>query len=255
MIPPVFEAADRASLACIQAAEEGQAARQANDLLRSRASFAKCAVPECPAMVRRDCGAWLEEVARQTPSVVLGARDAQGHDVLDAAATVDGVVVQRRLDGSPVELNPGPHVVRVEIPGAAPVVIDVVLRAGEKNRPIVAAMAPPAPPAPPAPSPPQASAPTHSPFAPVPAPEPDHAGHGLPLGTWVLGGVGVVALGAFGYFAWQGKHDADGLRSTCAPGCAPADVTAVRTKLTVADVALGVAVVSLAAATWIGIRF
>jgi hypothetical protein len=250
MIPPVFDGADRTSLTCIQAAEEGQAARQVNDLLRSREIFARCAAPECPALVRRDCGAWLEEVALQTPSVVLGARDAQGRDVLDATAVVDGTVVQRRLDGSPVELNPGPHVVRVEIAGAPPVVLDVVLRAGEKNRPIVAALAPPSPPVrrpPPSPAPP---------FAPIPAPEPGAtAGRGLPLGTWVLGGVGLAALGVFATFGVLGKNDTDNLRSTCAPGCAPSAVSAARTKLTVADVGLGAAIVSLAAATWIGIRF
>jgi hypothetical protein len=252
MIPPVFEAAERASLTCIQAAEEGERARQGGDLLRSREIFARCAAPACPAVVRRDCGVWLEDAARQTPSIVLGARDAQGHDVLDATASVDGSVVQKRLDGSPVELNPGPHVVRLEIPGAPPVTMDVVLRAGEKNRPIMAALAPPTLP------PPQQGAPTRvaPPLALSPSPEPQTSEHhGLPAGTYVLGGVGVAALGVFGYFAWRGKTDADGLRSGCAPGCSPSDVSAVRTKLGVADVALGLAVVSLAAATWIGIRF
>jgi hypothetical protein len=257
MIPPVFEAAERASLVCITAAEEGQAARRDGDLLRARQRFAQCAASTCPAVVRRDCGSWLEDVSRQVPSVVLGARDEQGHDVLDAVASVDGTVVQRRLDGSPVELNPGPHVVRVEIAGSPPVTIDVVLRAGEKNRALVAAPAsqPPALPGPPAPGPSGASHPAPA-LALSSSPEqPPSKHHGIPAGTWVLGGVGVAALSVFGAFGYLGKTDADGLRNTCAPGCSPGAVSAVRTKLVVADVALGVAVVSLAAATWIGIQF
>jgi len=256
MIPPVFEAAERPSLVCITAAEEGEAARRDGDLLRARQRFAQCAASSCPAVVRRDCGGWLDEVSRQVPSVVLGARDAQGHDVLDALASVDGAVVQRRLDGSPIELNPGPHVVRVEIAGSPPVTIDVVLRAGEKNRPLVATLAP-QPPAPGAPAPAAAVAPHPAPtLALSPSPEqPPPRHHGIPAGTWILGGVGVAALSVFGTFAVLGKTDADGLRNTCAPGCSPGAVSALRTKLVVADVALGVAVVSLAAATWIGIQF
>jgi hypothetical protein len=48
--------------------------------------------------------------------------------------------------------------------------------------------------------------------------------------------------------------DADHLRSTCVPACQPSDVDAVHTKLVIADVALGVGIVSAVAATWIGIH-
>jgi hypothetical protein len=251
MIPPVFDAADRASLTCIQAAEQGQAARQSNDLLGARTLFAQCAAPQCPAVVRRDCGAWLEDATRQTPSVVLGARDAQGRDMLDAVASIDGVVVARRLDGSPIEINPGPHSVRVEVSGAPAATLDVVVRAGEKNRTIVLSLVRPA-------APPLAVSPAPAPL-PAPGPGPaaprDSVGHGVPLGAWLLGGVALAALGVFTTFAIIGKNDADSLRGSCAPGCSPGDVSAVRTKLLIADVALGAAAVSAAGATWIAIRF
>jgi hypothetical protein len=252
MIPPVFEGADRASLTCIQAAEEGETARRGNALLRARDRFAQCAAPTCPAVVRKDCATWLEEVAAQTPSIVIGAHDKQGRDVLDATASLDGVVVQRTLDGSSIELDPGPHVVRVEVVGAPPVAVDIVVRAGEKNRPIVASMMP-APPfvavAPPPPAP-------VLPVAPPPrSGEEGSAHHGLPAGFWVLGGIGVVALGGFATFALLGKSDSDNLHNTCAPDCSSSQVSALKTKLLAADIALGVAVVSLATATWIGIRF
>jgi hypothetical protein len=250
MIPPVFDAADRTSLTCIQSAEQGESARQAGDLLGARTLFARCAAPECPAVVRRDCGAWLEDATRQTPSVVLGAHDAQGRDVLDATASIDGTVVARRLDGAAIEIDPGPHTVRIEVSGAPAASVDVVVRAGEKNRAIVVSIVP-------APAPRLAVAPAPAPVPPPASPADDRDGvrHGLPLGTYVLGGVALLALGVFATFAVIGKNDADGLRSSCAPGCSPGDVSDVRTKLLLADVALGVAAVSAAGATWIGIRF
>jgi hypothetical protein len=251
MIPPVFDAADRASLTCIQTAEKGQAARQSGDLLGARTLFAQCAAVQCPAVVRRDCGAWLEDAAGQTPSVVLGARDAQGRDVLDAIASIDGAVVTKRLDGAPIEINPGPHTIRVEMSGAPAASIDVVVRAGEKNRAIVVTVAP----APAKPAPPLAVAPAP---APPPPPVESHEGeahHGLPLGTYLLGSVALAALGVFTTFAILGKSDSDNLHSTCAPACSSGSVSTLRTQLLVADIALGVAAVSAAGATWIGIRF
>lgn len=251
MIPPVFDAADRASLTCIQTAEKGQAARQSGDLLGARTLFAQCAAVQCPRVVRRDCGAWLEDAAGQTPSVVLGAHDAQGRDVLDATASIDGAVVTRRLDGAPIELNPGPHTIRIEMSGAPAASVDVVVREGEKNRAIVVTIAPTKP------APPLAVAPIPAPPPPTPAPQPPdgEAHHGLPLGTYLLGGLALVALGVFATFAVVGKNDSDNLHSTCAPACSSGSVSNLRTQLVVADVALGVAAVSAAGATWIGIRF
>ena len=110
--------------------------------------------------------------------------------------------------------------------------VQVVVRIGEKNRAVLATLAPPGPPPPVAPPP----LPPPPPVAPV-TPEPDRH---VPAGAWLLGGVGAAALGVFAYFGVAGKNDADNLRATCAPGCAPSRVDAVRAKLVTADVALGV---------------
>jgi hypothetical protein len=240
-------AADKAAVACIQSAEDGERATKAGEILRARELFARCAARECPAMLRRDCSSWLEDADRQIPSIVLGARNAEGHDVVDARASVDGALVREQLDGNAIALDPGSHVVRFEKAGIAPVEVQVVLRAGEKNRPIIATLAPPPPPAP-------AVAPISSspPVAP-PAPARESTGH-VPAGAWALGGVAVVALGVFGVFAVTGQNAANTLRSTCAPGCTDAQVQAVRVKLVAADAGLGVGVLSLAAAIWIGVR-
>ncbi len=245
------EAADKTSLACIRAAEDGQAARDGGQLLRARELFAVCAARECPTVLRRDCTGWLEEARRQTPSLVVVARDTAGRDLVDAQVSVDGALRQPQLDGSAVELDPGVHVVRVQAAGIEPDEERVVLAAGEKNRTLNVTFARPQ--AVPASIPPPS--PVVSPSAPSHAesiPQPSQAG-GLPVASYWLGGLGVAALGVFGYFGISGMADADHLRATCVPACRPSDVDAVHTKLIVADVALGVGVASVALATWFGV--
>jgi hypothetical protein len=248
-------AADKAAVACIQAAEEGETARKTGDILHARELFAQCSARECPTMLRRDCAGWLEDAERQIPSIVLGAHDAQGNDVVDARASVDGTLVREHLDGNAIALNPGSHVVRFESTGKVPSEVRVVLRAGEKNRPILATLAPPAPPAPavpPSAGSPRTAAP--APASPPPSVTPAEEKRSVPAGAWVLGGVGLAAFGVFGYFGLTGMNDATTLRTTCAPGCTDAQISAVRMKLVAADIGLGVGILSVVAAVWIGVR-
>jgi hypothetical protein len=76
--------------------------------------------------------------------------------------------------------------------------------------------------------------------------------------VWVLAGVGVVALGSFGYFGISGHARASDLKDGCGQTktCDPADVDSARSKYLVADVSLGIGVVALgaAAAVWLLMR-
>jgi hypothetical protein len=199
-------------------------------------------------VLRRDCTTWLDETVRQIPSVVLGAHDARGGDLLEAHATIDGVRVQNKLDGTPLDLNPGPHTIRFEGSGVAPVELKVVIRAGEKNRSVLAPLAPPPPPVT-MPAPPAIAPPPPPPPPPPPAP---HAG--VPWGVYAFGGVALAGFGTFTFFAVRGNGDLDHLHATCAPGCAHSQVESVRLELEAADIALGVGAVATVVATWIGIR-
>src|SRR5882724_7604070 len=110
LVAPSASATDKTSMACIRASDEGQTSRDSANLLRARELFAECAAQACPALIRRDCTSWLEQVQQQMPSVVLGAHDAQGRDVLDARVTVDGKAIERPVGGGALEQNPGSHV-------------------------------------------------------------------------------------------------------------------------------------------------
>jgi hypothetical protein len=247
-------AADKTSLACIRAAEDGQAARDESRLLRARDLFTQCASRDCPSLVRHDCAGWLDEAEAQIPSIVLVARDATGRDRTDARVTIDGLARQSTLAGSAIDLDPGLHLLRIEIEGSEPIDEQIVLSTGEKNRVVnvASALVRPAKSLPPSPSPSFDARPARSTSVPIDKTTAD--GRRLPLATYLFGGAGIAALGVFGYFGIRGMADADHLRQTCAPDCSHADVNAVHARLVVADVALGVGVVSLAAASFFIVR-
>jgi hypothetical protein len=240
---PSGAAADKASLACIQASDEGQTARDQGNLLRARELFAQCSEPKCPSLIRRDCTSWLEQVQLQIPTIVLSARDLDGRDLLDTRVSIDGQPLDDKAHGAPIEMNPGPHIIRWEHAGDEPREVRVALRSQEKNRVIVATFARSAP---------DAGLPSTAPAAASSGPnaqsEPKVPAGGSHVAAYVLGGIGLVGLATFTYVGLRAKHDSDSLHQTCAPGCASSDVTALKTKLVVADVALGVGVAGLAAA-------
>ena len=113
---------------CVAAAERGQQERDRAAFVEARASFRSCAADECPSLVRKDCAQWLADLETSIPSVVLGAKDARGNDVLGARILVDGRPYQEEVDsGRPIALDPGPHKFRFEHPPDAPVELTDVL--------------------------------------------------------------------------------------------------------------------------------
>lgn len=227
---PARGAPDEAKRSCVAAAEKGQELRAARKLLQAEELFRECAADRCPAAVRSDCRSWALALREEIPSIVVRAEDASGRE-LRGRVLVDGAVVRESYDGAPIPVDVGPHTVSVETGGGARATATVTALAGEQHRRVVALL----------PRPPRsAEGPSLAPRS-----------SGPPVSAVLLGVVGAAALGSFAYFGLTGRSDVDHLRSTCAPRCASGDVDAARTRLRVADVSLGVGVVSLAAATWL----
>jgi len=63
---------------------------------------------------------------------------------------------------------------------------------------------------------------------------------GVPVATYVLGGVAIVGLGAFAYFHFSGVSDYNSKNDECSPYCNPDDVDPIRKKFTYSYVSLGV---------------
>ena len=213
--------------ACGAAHLDAQRFRRANELLKARDAMKLCARSSCPSRIAADCTTWLDEI--EVPSVILAVRGPDGKDAIDVRVSLDGRLLTERLDARPVEVDPGPHRFRFEIPGQQPLEEQVLVREGERGRRISVDF--------PRPSPPPAK------DAPVPPP----SGPTIPTATWVLGGVGVVGLAGFAVFATMGRVGQDDLdEQGCAPNCR--DVDDVRRNYAIGDVSLAVGIVATGAA-------
>ncbi|MEZ4443199.1 MAG: hypothetical protein R3B72_29155 [Polyangiaceae bacterium] len=159
---------DAAKEACAAAFEHVQELRSSGHLLDARAEASRCAAESCPAILAEPCLGWLDEIDRETPSLVVVVRDAEGRDV-GAQVFIDGAPVAGATAGKPVPLDPGQHVVRVTV-DSVELQETVVLRAGEKLRRVTL----------------EATAPTAA------AADPDDPD--LTLGGWVTMGIGGAAL-------------------------------------------------------------
>ena len=211
--------------ACIEAHAVGQTERDAGRLRSAQEKFVSCTAESCPPMIRRECVALGESVAAMTPSVVLVVQDSEGRVIEGAHATVDGERSLPLIDGRPLELDPGEHRFELVLPDGRSQTLTPTLHTAEKNRRIVANF--------------QA--------VPLTPPSAAHARRS-PL-SYVFGGVGVVALGAWGIYALDGRNKQSELEQ-CAPHCQASAVNAMRRSYLIADVLLGVSLVSLGTGTY-----
>jgi hypothetical protein len=181
---------------------------------------------------------------RNTPSVVIEARDHGGRDVVDVRVSIDRELVALTLSGHALPVDPGVHRFRFEYRKFPAIEQQVVIREGEKDRKIAIQFADPAsahapePPPAPVPAPEPAAPPTVAPAAPAPEPETPSAPSPWlhePVGVYVLGGVGLVSLASFAYFGLSGLSQRGDLEN-CKPNCGLDDVQSAHNKLVVADI-------------------
>ncbi len=220
-------------LECIRAHAEGQRLRNHEELLEARAQFVSCASQECPAPLQRECVQFLAEVDAVQPSLVVEARDATGQDLSAVSVFVDGEKVADRLSGAPLPVNPGERRVRLVSSDGRAVEQRLVVNEGDKGRRVSATF----------------------PSAVVLSEVPRETGEKVtpsrkpvPVLAYVLGGVSVAGLGVFGAFGVTALTKANDLRSSCPANCPSSQIDTMRRDAFIADVALGVSVVSLAGA-------
>lgn len=222
---PAGAAVDKA--ACLDAHQDAQKLRNEGRLRDAREKLLVCAAEACPSLVKVDCERWLPEVEHDLPTVVVRVQDESGVDVTDATLTIDGKATP--LDGKPIALDPGVHAfetTRGSGDSASVVKQQVLVRVGEQNRVVDVHFGA------------QSKKDESTSSGPSPLP-------------WILGGVGVVALGGAAYFGLHARSRLNELRDTCAPQCDPADKPAIQRELVISDVLLGAGVVSLGVATYL----
>lgn len=220
--------------ACIDAATRGQKLRGAGKLRAARDSFLACAAAECPSLVRQDCSTWVEEVAAETPSVVLAARDAAGHDLTRVRVFANDALLAPALDGRTYPLDPGPYRFRFEREDGSAAFVDVVLRTRETARHVEVTFLP---------------AGGRAPVAPVSEPPSPPLAPSTSARTIALVGLGGGALvGAVGVvvFGLRARGDVTNLRGSCSPTCNGDQERPLHTDLLLANLSLGVGIASLA---------
>lgn len=232
---PARAATPQDKQACISASEKAQQLRADSKLSASRELLLSCARDVCPAVVRKDCARWLAEVDEAIPTIVLAAKDSAGHDVAAVKVLVDDKPFSDKLEGKAQSIDPGSHVFKFEREGGPAVTETVLVREGEKNR-IIAVTFPAAE----GESPPGTTPPKTTSTVAVVSPA-----------AWVLAGVGAASFVSFAYFGLSARSKASDLRSTCAPSCSSDEVDSVNTKLLIADISLGVSLVSFGISTYL----
>jgi hypothetical protein len=175
------------------------------------------------------------------PSVIVSAKDERGADLSDVRVFLDGEPLLSKLDGRPSRVDPGEHKLRIEADGRPPVEQHLVVRAGEKNRVIEVRIGP------------GGDAVGQTEHAAPPA-EPGSGPDAKRTSALVFGGLAVVAFGTEAYFGLSGMSDRSSLLAQpCAQTgtCSTSSVDSIRTKFTVADIALGVGLASGALAVYL----
>src|SRR5258706_6616344 len=121
-------------VACVTAAETAQQQRSEGKLRDARLSLHLCARDVCPALVRNDCTQWLTEIEASLPTIVLRATGPRGQDVTDIKVSLDGQALADKVDGLPLEVDPGPHVLTAVRPGSKPVRQELTFYTNQRNR-------------------------------------------------------------------------------------------------------------------------
>jgi hypothetical protein len=203
----------------------GQRLALDHEPLAAKERFLRCSRAGCPRPIRSDC---IDQLARAERSVASAVIVVDGRDAGALRVLVDGAPAPSVLEGRAIEVEPGPHVVRVESARRGVVEETWTAIEGLKLERVTVRF-------------PDALPPTAGSATPPP-------GRRLTFPVMALGGLSVVAVTSFGIFGLKSISMSDDLHARPAERLTPDDVAALERSLVIADVSLGVFVASFAAA-------
>lgn len=232
--------AQDAAQQCATSYETAQRERGRGAFLEATQAAQACSQIECNALIVQECIKLLEQFKAETPTMVFSARNGRGEEIAAVKVEIDGKPAADRIDGLPIAVNPGIHTFRFTAEGEAPVEIKHTARVGDKNRLVEVQIGKPVPVGP--------GVAMNSPTAPLAPAQEERVSKPVPIATWLLGGVGVVGLGVFGYMRLKASSDYNDLSSSCSPHCNPDDVDKVHTKYQFSYIGLGVGIAGLGSA-------
>ena len=218
---------------CLTAHVQAQVRRKESALLEASELLRICSSRACPEVIQTDCIQWTTEIEQQMPSIVIEARLGQ-QPAANVRVFVDNKPAPVLDSGRAVPIDPGPHVVRVEVPSHEPKEVAIIVYEGqryqsirfdfgdsqESRHPSDARSS----------SPRSAGAPAQN----------AQRSRPVPALTWALGGVGLLGVGGFVLFGSWGQSKQNDLDRQCSPNCSADRVDSVRTKYRLADLSLAV---------------
>jgi hypothetical protein len=232
--------------ACVSASDEGQVSRDAGKYVEARDSFRVCSAAGCPAVVQKNCERMLSAVEAGLPTVVFAARAPDDTPTPGMTTVqVDGAAAQEKLTGTARPINPGRHVFAFRHDGTT-TQVDTIINVGEKNRLIIGRFD----------VAPASAAEVRTPATAKEPASPSATGTkrsvALPVALSLVGAAGVITFAVVGSTALADLHATE--KAPCAAhGTCDDQVSSVRTRFLVADIALGTGVIALgiAAVLWL----
>jgi len=220
---------------CVASHQRAQEMKRTGRLVEAQAELATCSSAGCPGAIISDCGQWIADLDQTTPSMVFEVR-LDGRQTSDFKLHVDDVLVGELSKA--YKVNPGRHVVRVEVPSLEPQDETVVLPEGQRMRLV--------------------SFDFKSRQAESPAPQTNVAGptapptflasRPTPVIVYPLLGVAAAGFGAFGVFALLGKSKQGELEDQCQPNCTDSELAPMKRNYLIGDISAGVGAAALLSA-------
>lgn len=251
--------------ACLAAYNGAQERQRSGHLREGRELLLECAKATCGALQKK-CASGAGQLASDIALIMPIVTDDAGAAVLDVQVKVDGESLTTRLDGRPLSVDPGVHQFSFSArvgpwPGReVSTTRSITIEQGQRGP--IAISLPPL----------DGGDPTGSAGAlattadktdadaevgPTKAPDPSAPEHeALPIVrrgggpsafAYLLGGVGLLGVGAGGLLTYWGKTDNDAL-GACAPNCQPSSVDHIRRLYLAADVSFAAGGVGLGVA-------
>jgi len=220
-----------ASESCSAAYERTQTEKLAGHYVSAAAAALECSQLQCNSAIVQECVRFYSALEAETPTLVFSARKAEGGELTDVKVEMDGKLVAESLTGRPIKADPGLHNFVFTHPKRGLLRLSETARVGDKARVLEVTFTDPN-------AKPASSGALGAPAGP----------RGTPAMTYVLGGVGIIALGAFAYFRIDGVKDYNNLNDECAPGCEPSRSDPIKNKFTYSYISLGVGVAAIAGA-------
>jgi hypothetical protein len=215
---------------CVQSFENGQTLRKAGKLLASSEALIACSQPSCPAFIAKECTELYTQAQNSLPSITVGAVDSQGNALTDISVYLDGKLLTEHPDGRAVQVDPGVHELKFMPKDKPEVIMKALVAEGEKNKLVSAVIPTPE---------------VKSTQKPEPVTEPPQSSAATtekhsspPIAAYIVGGLGVLAVGTGVTLRLLASHDYDHLSNTCHSSCSDSDVDSLSRKYTVSSIVL-----------------